>query len=176
MAAAIVRFGMGSGTVDEWKERERTRPLENRDLIRQKMNFGFHVGVLAYRDSQLVAWVSVGPLPEYYWTWKRVVKVGEEANLVAGITCIAIAPSLRSQKLQPELLLALSAYGKSQGWKAIEGYPFEESAYKNHGKAVAWPGKADGFSQAGYKKTEAHWLNHPEWERSIYRFDLTDAK
>lgn len=159
-------------SVDEWKEREKTRPLENRDLIRQKMNFGFHVGALAYRGSELVAWISVGPITEYYWTWKRVAKVGEEANQIAGITCITISPELRSQKLQSEILVSLKAYGKNQGWKTIEGYPFEESAYKNHGKAVAWPGKVDGFIAAGFEKADSHWLNHPEWERSIYRAQL----
>lgn len=161
-------------SVDEWKERERTRPLENRDLIRQKVNFGFHVGALVYRHQDLIAWISVSPLTEYYWTWKRVAKLGDESNAVAGITCITIAPEFRSQGLQGEILLELNKYGRGLGWKAIEGYPFEESTYKNHGKSVAWPGKVDGFMKAGYKKIESHWLNHPEWERSIYRVELAE--
>ncbi|MEK7357434.1 MAG: hypothetical protein AAB250_13360 [Bdellovibrionota bacterium] len=162
-------------SVEEWKERERTRPLENRELIRQKMNFGFHVGVLAYRDDSLLAWISVGPLTEYYWTWKRVAKLGEEAGSVAGITCITIAPEFRSQKLQGDILRALGVYGAGLGWKAIEGYPFETSAYERHGKTVAWPGKVDGFSAAGYTRVDSHWLNHPEWERAIYRAELGGA-
>ena len=160
-------------SVDEWKEREKTRPLENRDLIRQKMNLGFHVGVLVYQNDKLAAWISVGPLPEYYWNWKRVAQVGENANQVAAITCLTIAPELRSQKLQVPILQALSEYGKAQGWKAIEGYPFESSAYEKHGKSVAWPGKAAGYISAGYSRTGAHWLNHPDFERSIYQIELS---
>jgi hypothetical protein len=137
------------------------------------MNFGFHVGVLAYKDNELLGWISVGPLPEFYWTWKRVAAIGLEAAQIAGITCITITPEFRNQKLQGDILLELNKYGQQQGWKSIEGYPFEKSAFDKHGKSVSWPGKVDGFLTAGYKKMEPHWLNNPEWERSIYRVNLT---
>lgn len=156
------------GSMQEWDQRKQENPELNRQTILGKVRTGYHVGVLVYRGSELAAWISVGPLPEYYWTWKRVVKTGEEANLVAGITCITISPELRSQKLQSEILLSLREYGKSLGWKTIEGYPYEEKAYQTHGKAIAWPGKVEGFVNAGFEKVGPHWLNHPEWERSIY--------
>lgn len=159
-------------SVDEWKERERTRPLENRELIRQMVSFGFHVGALAYRGGELLAWLSVGPLPETYWTWKRVAQVGLEAHLVAGITCITIAPELRGQRLQGSVLRALSEHGRAQGWRAIEGYPFDASAFAKHGKAVSWPGRVEGFVEAGYERVGAHWLDHPDSARSIYRVEL----
>lgn len=159
-------------SVDEWKERERTRPLENRELMRQKVRFGFHVGVLAFRGDQLLAWVSIGPLPEAYWTWKRVAQVGLEAHLVAGITCVTIAPELRGQRLQAEILTALAGYGRTRGWQAMEGYPFDASAFEKHGKAVSWPGRAEGFAAAGFVRVGAHWLDHPDWARSIYRLPL----
>lgn len=163
-------------SMEEWDQRKQKNPQLNRQTILDKVRTGYHVGVLAYRDQELVAWISVGPLTEFYWAWKRVVKIGDEANVTAGITCITISPELRSQKLQSEILLSLKAYGKNQGWKTIEGYPFEEIAYKNHGKAVAWPGKVDGFVAGGFEKEGAHWLNHQDWPRSIYKVQLKDAE
>jgi hypothetical protein len=159
-------------SMQEWDQRKQESPGLNRQTILDKVRTGYHVGVLVYRNQELVDWISVGTLPESYWTWKRVAQVGEEANLVAGITCITISPQLRSQKLQAEILLSLKEYGKSLGWKSIEGYPYEEKAYQTHGKAVAWPGKVEGFVKAGFEKVGPHWLNHPEWERSIYRISL----
>ncbi len=159
-------------TVEEWKEREKTRPLENRELVRQKLRFGFHPGVLAYDGNDLVAWISVGPLPEYYWAWKRVAHLGETAITVGGIVCISVAPERRGTGIQPALLNALLEYGKNQNWKAIEGYPFDDAAYERHGKAVAWPGKTDGFVKSGFKRVGEHWINHPEWPRSIYQIEL----
>ncbi len=124
-------------SMQEWDQRKQENPQLNRQTVLNKTRTGYHVGVLAYRDAQLIAWVSVGSLPESYWTWKRVAQIGEEANLVAAITCITITPELRSQKLQTQILQSLKDYGRSLGWKAIEGYPFDQKSYELHGKAVA---------------------------------------
>ncbi len=59
--------------------------------------------------------MSVGPLTEFYCAWKRAIKIGNDANVTAAITCITIAPKFRSQKLQSEILLSLRTYGKTQG-------------------------------------------------------------
>lgn len=159
-------------SLKEWEDRQASEPLRNRDTVLNKVDSGFHVGVLAYQGDELLAWISVGPLPEYYWTWKRVAALGEEARLIAGITCITIAEKYRGQALQPELLRALNSYGKTQGWAAIEGYPFDESAYLKHGKTLAWPGNPKGFAKAGYERIEAHWMNNAGYERSIFRKSL----
>jgi hypothetical protein len=159
-------------SVEEWDARKKEKPLENRELIRMKVGFGFHVGVVVYEGNEAIAWVSVGPLPDTYWTWKRVAKLGTEASSIAGITCITVAKERRSQKMQPAILRALTAYGKEQGWTAIEGYPFEEEAYAKHGKAIAWPGNAEGFRNADFEKIEPHWLSQADYPRAIYRKSL----
>lgn len=163
-------------SMEEWDTRKRENPQLNRQIVLDKVRTGYHVGVLVYQADALVAWVSVGPLPETYWTWKQVAKTGTDSNLVAGITCITIAPQFRSQKLQSEILISLKEYGRSLGWRAIEGYPFDELAYSKHGKAVSWPGKADGFTAAGFEFVGPHWLSHPDWPRSIYRAPLDDSR
>ena len=156
----------------DWEKQQKEAPEKNRAIIFEKVRAHFHVGVLAYKENKLLAWVSVGPLTDFYWTWKRTIQVGESAKTIAGITCITLAPEFRGQGLQAELLLALSKYGTTQGWTAIEGYPFDVNAVKQHKQKVFWPGLTKGFERAGYKRIGPHWLNHPEWERSIYQFEL----
>src|SRR5687767_1441587 len=46
----------------EYDERKARQPLALREIVRSRMNAGFHVGCLAYEGSELVAWISVGPM------------------------------------------------------------------------------------------------------------------
>ena len=156
----------------DWEKCQKETPEKNRQLVFEKVRSGFHVGVLVYQDSDLIAWLSVGPLPEFYWTWKRVALIGEAAKDIAGITCFTITEKFRGQGLQSKILETLKSYGKEQGWKKIEGYPFDASAIEKHKQDVLWPGITKGFEQAGFSKIAPHWLSAPEWERSIYSVDV----
>lgn len=156
----------------DWEKCQKETPERNRQLMFEKMKSGFHVGVLAYQDNKLVAWLSVGPLIDFHWTWKRTIAVGEEAKSIAGITCFTIAADFRGQGLQAKILEGLKIYGKDQGWKAIEGYPFDASALEKHKTEVIWPGLTKGFERAGFLRDGAHWLSNENAERSIYRVSL----
>lgn len=156
----------------DWERCQKETPERNRQMVFEKMRSGFHVGVLAYKGNDLLAWLSVGPLVDFYWTWKRVIQVGEDSKSIAGITCFTIVSAFRGKGLQTKILEALKIYGKEQGWTAIEGYPFDESALEKHKQDVIWPGLAKGFSRAGFVRTGPHWLSSSDTERSIYRAEL----
>ncbi len=156
----------------EWDSRKSESPQLNRSAVFEKVRSGFHVGALAYQGEKLLAWISVGTLPEFHWTWKRVAQVGESANTVAGITCLTIAKEFRGAGLQSKILDALKSYGREKGWKVIEGYPFDASAVEKHKEHVLWPGLTKGFTDAGFNRVDAHWLSNSEAERSIYRLEL----
>lgn len=155
-------------SVADSQKQQQEAPLINRAMVCEKVRGGFHVGVLAYEGEQLVAWISVGPLTDFYWTWKRMIQVGEASKTVAGILCITVADAYRGQGLQAELLRALALYAKSQGWTTLEGYPFDASALEKHKDDVLWPGVAKGFESAGFVRQGPHWLSNPNAERSIF--------
>lgn len=157
----------------DWEKCRKETPELNRQIVFEKMRSGFHVGVLAYQGADLIAWVSVGPLIDFHWTWKRAVQIGENAAKVAGITCFALAEKLRGKGFQTKILEALKAYGAEQGWKAIEGYPFDASAVEKHKQEVTWCGLTKGFAQAGFTRAAPHWLSSADAERSIYRVELS---
>lgn len=160
-------------SMQEWDNRKKENPLFNRQIVLDKVKTGYHVGVLVYSDTDLLAWISVGPLIDFYWTWKRTIHVGEvEAKTVAGITCFTVAPKFRGQGLQSKILEKLKEYGKTEGWTAIEGYPFDASAIEKHKEHVLWPGLTKGFEEAGFQRLGPHWLNQAEVERSLFRVDL----
>jgi L-amino acid N-acyltransferase YncA len=156
----------------EWMERCRTDPDANRRTVIDRVRSGFHVGVLAYEGDRLAGWISVGPLTEFFWAWKRVAALGLDADAVAGIVCITAAKDQRGTAFQSRALEALKAYGRARAWRSIEGYPFDASAIAQHGDAVLWPGVTRGFESAGFERIGAHWLSSPKAERSIYRYTL----
>jgi GNAT superfamily N-acetyltransferase len=159
-------------SMEDYDRRKKEAPELNRQTVLEKVKSNFHVGVLAYKDKDLLAWISVGPLTDTYWFWKRAIHVGEAAKTTAGITCFTVAPAFRGKGLQAEILKELIDYGRAQAWTVIEAYPFEKSAIEKHGQAVLWPGLTKGYEQAGFKKVGPHWLNHPDWERSLFTYPL----
>ncbi len=159
-------------SMQEWDQRKKESPMLNRQIVLDKVKTGFHVGVLAYQENDLLAWISIGPLTDFYWTWKRMIQIGDDAKHIAGITCFTISPPHRGKGLQSAILIALKEYGHQQGWKAIEGYPFDASAVEKHKDHVLWPGLIKGFEEAGFKRVGAHWLSSAEAERSLYRMTI----
>ncbi len=144
----------------DWEKCQKKRLKSIAVLFLKKVKSNFHVGVLAYDNTELVAWISVGPIVDFYWTWKRVAALGDLSKTTAGIVCFTIAKSQRGKGRQKEILEALQAYGKNEGWTSIEGYPFDTSAIEKHKENVIWPGITKGFLMLDFKKTGPHWLSH----------------
>lgn len=159
-------------SMQEWNTRKKENPELNRQIVLDKVRTGYHVGVLVYNEQELVAWISVGPITDFYWSWRRVAQLGDTAKAIAGIMCFTIAPKFRKQGLQSKILEQLKAYGCEQGWSSIEGYPFDTSAVEKHKEHVLWPGMTKGFEQAGFEKTGAHWLSQDELGRSVFKIQL----
>ncbi len=157
----------------EYDKVKAEQPDRLKACVVDRMRSQFHVGVIVYAGDQPCAWISVGPLIDFYWAWKRVAHVGEIAKTTAGIMCFTIAPEFRDKKLQIEILAELKRYGVQKGWTAIEAYPFSDAAIAKHGDSLKWPGLCSGYEKAGYTKTQNHWLSGPDAERFIYRQDLS---
>jgi GNAT superfamily N-acetyltransferase len=161
-------------SMEAYDAAKRENPLALREIVRSRVVSGFHVGALAYDDGGgLLAWISIGPLPEVYWAWRRVAALGDSAAKVAAITCLALAPGARARGVQTALAQALRPYAKQRGWAAIEAYPFEEAAARTN-PALAWPGYEGAYRAAGYARLSDHWLSKPpQFARAIYRVDVS---
>ncbi|USN48510.1 MAG: hypothetical protein H6626_05305 [Pseudobdellovibrionaceae bacterium] len=155
-------------SMEKYDEEKKKNPEKFRNCILSKVENGFHVGVIAYENDDPIAWISVGPIPQFFWAWKRILKLGEKAESTAGIMCFNTFPKHRGQNRTVEILKALSDYGRKLGWSGIEGYPFDKTALEKHGDAVLWPGLTEEFIDSGFERLEDHWLSTPEASRSIY--------
>ena len=156
----------------DWEKRKTKTPDYNRNLVLKRIRSCFHVGVLVYEAGRLLAWIAAGPGADFYWTFPRVVQLGDEAKTTACILCVIVENKSRRPGLHAELLQALKAYGKIAGWTPLEGYPFDLSAIRKHGVDFLRPGLTPAFEKAGFKCTGPHWLSDPQAERSIFRVAL----
>ena len=159
-------------SIDEYDKVKEDNPNRLKNCVIDKMRSNFHVGAIAYIDEEPGAWISVGPLTDFYWSWKRVAQLGISAQNIAGIMCFTIAPNFRGKGLQKHILIELINYGKQQKWTSIEAYPFSNEAILKHGDALKWPGLTKGYEQSGFTKTQDHWLSSDDYKRFIYNIDL----
>ncbi len=157
---------------DVWNRQCKTDLDLNRETVRSKMKAGFHIGALAYQANELAGWISLAPIPEFFWTWKRVAELGEGSATVAGIVCVTVDPATRGKGTQAEILEAAKGYARERQWTALEGYPFDDTAIERHGKSLHWPGRTLAYEKAGFQRVAPHWLSQPGYERSIFRFEL----
>jgi GNAT superfamily N-acetyltransferase len=156
----------------EYDLAKKERPEQLRSCVVERMRSKFHVGVIVYNDHTPCAWISVGPLTDFYWSWRRVAQIGDIAKTTAGIMCFTIAPEFRGQGLQTKILRELKIYGKERGWTSIEAYPFSDQAIQKHGEALKWPGLVSAYKKAHFELLENHWLSSSDAQRFIYKTEL----
>jgi hypothetical protein len=156
----------------EYDKVKAENPERLRACVIDRMRSQFHVGVIVYSGERACAWISVGPLIDFYWAWKRIAHIGEIAKTTAGIMCFTIASEFRGKQMQGQILAALKMYGQQKGWTSIEAYPFAKEAIEKHGESLKWPGLISGFENAGFHKLQDHWLSSADAQRYIYKVEL----
>ena len=57
------------GNYKDWQVQCKENPEKNRESIKSKLKDGFHVGAVVYESEKPIGWISVGPLPDFYWPW-----------------------------------------------------------------------------------------------------------
>src|SRR6185437_9512007 len=105
------------------------------------------VGVLAYRDSEPVGWVSVAPR-ETYAALERFKALPRIDDLpVWSVVCFIVDRYERGHGLTLGMLRAAVAYAVSQGAVIVEGYPVEPGA-----RLYTYMGSVATFREAGFEE------------------------
>ena len=127
-------------------------------------------GVLAYVDSEVVAWAAIAPRSEL--PFARSTKIPHVDQLpVWSVWCIRIRPGHRGKGISHALLDGAVAYARSKGAPAVEGYPVD-----NRGKKVdltmAYVGTRKLFEDAGFIKAADTRSLSGGFPRVLMRLDL----
>jgi len=148
-------------------EFEQQKGAGNKRAMRRIVRSGEVPGILAYSDSEPVAWCSVAPREAFpVLERSRVLKRVDDA-LVWSIVCFFINKNYRNQGMSIRLLRAAIEYVKEHGGDILEGYPTEPKNYRV-APAFVWTGLASAFRNAGFVEVARRSQTRP-----IMRYQIT---
>lgn len=113
--------------------------------LQRRVRAGAPVGVLAYAGGVPVGWCSVAPRESYAALdrFRALARVDDVP--VWSVACFFIDRDARRAGLTSGLLRAATAYARSKGARAVEGYPVEPGP-----RLYTYMGSPDAFARNGF--------------------------
>lgn len=134
-------------------EFERQKGDGNRKAMKAIVTSGQIPGILAYSQTQPVAWCSVAPREAYPALERSRILKKIDDEPVWSISCLFVHKTYRKKGVSLNLLAAAIDYVTQQGGKIVEGYPVEPKKDKI-ADVFAWTGLASAFKKAGFIECE----------------------
>lgn len=108
------------------------------------------IGVLAYKDDEVVGWAAVAPRAETSFARnRRIPHVGDAP--VWSVWCIRVRPGHRGEGISHHLLRGAVEFARERGAPAVEGYPVDNRGEKVD-LTMAYVSTRAVFERAGFKK------------------------
>jgi GNAT superfamily N-acetyltransferase len=121
-------------------------------------------GVMVYRESDPVAWCSLGPRIAFPRLQRSPLLAEIDDDHACAITCIFVGREHRGAGLLTPILDAVCEYAADAGYPAVAGYPIEPRKGKRAGADTAMTGIASAFLAAGFEE-----IARPRQDRPIMR-------
>ena len=109
--------------------------------MKQRVDEGIPVGILAYSDGQPVGWCSVAPRETH-----RRLGGDESLDGVWSITCFVVARPFRRLGVQKQLRNAAIQHAIDSGAKYVEAYPVRPDS-----PSYGFMGRLPLFQEAGFE-------------------------
>jgi GNAT superfamily N-acetyltransferase len=139
---------------------------ENKASFRALVEADRPPGLLAYADGIPVGWVAVAPRYEYGRLQRSRVTKPVDDVAVWAITCFVVARRARGTGVATALLGAAVEFARSQGARAVEGYPVEPRS-DHMPEIYAWMGLASMFENSGFKEIARRSETRPVMRRIL---------
>ncbi len=126
-----------------------------KEAMRQRIEDGVRVGLLAYVDGEPAAWCSVAPRLTFVGVG-GVEGRGEDESSVWSITCFYVRNAFRHRGLMDRLIEEAARHAQALGASVVEAYPVEPDApsYRFCGFVPVF--EAHGFSEVGRAGLRRH--------------------
>ena len=128
---------------------EKQKGEENRKAFREIINSGEIPGLLAYTNSQPIAWCSIAPRETYPVLERSRILKRIDDEPVWSVVCFFVSKSFRHREVSVKLLKAAVKYAKEHNAKIVEGYPVETKK-TNMPDVFAFTGLVNTFLKAGF--------------------------
>ena len=130
-------------------EYEREKGESNRRAFHEIVASGTPVGLLAYVESEPVAWCAIAPRPEFPTLERSRILKRVDDQPVWSVVCFFVKRGYRRKGVSTRLLKAAVAFAAAHGARIVEGYPVEPRKPEMP-PVFAWTGLAASFRQAGF--------------------------
>jgi GNAT superfamily N-acetyltransferase len=141
------------------KEWNASNGEERKAGLRGQVDSGLEPGLIGYDGSRPVAWVSLGPRPDFpRLAHSRVARPIDDRPVWA-VVCFFVERSYRRQGVTVELLKAAVEFSRQHGASILEGYPVEPAEQKPD--PWVYHGLSAAFRKAGFVEVGRHLENRP---------------
>jgi ribosomal protein S18 acetylase RimI-like enzyme len=127
-----------------------THAQANRSELKALVDEGEPPGLLAYRGTVPVGWVSIGPREQYAKLRRSPVMKAVDNQPVWSVICFVVPPEYRGQGVAHALLRGAIAYAKKHGAKLLEAYPLDKLGPSSNDSM--WFGAKSMYDSAGFKE------------------------
>ncbi len=140
-----------------WCLSYRISSKENRSLVgqargqrvRELMTKEGPLGVLAYKDDEVVGWAAVAPRRDTAFARSRVIPRIDDVD-VWSVWCIKVRPGHRGEGISHPLLRGAIEFARQGGAPILEGYPVDNKG-EDVDSTMAYVGTRDLFEKAGFE-------------------------
>jgi GNAT superfamily N-acetyltransferase len=136
----------------------------NRALLRGLSDAGRAPGLIGYRESKPVGWVSVGPRPDFGRILRSpIARLGADEAADASVwsvVCFFIPRAHRGAGVGRALLAGAVEHARRTGASVLEGYPVDTHGERVQSSTV-FTGTLDLFRGAGFEVTTERLARRP---------------
>jgi GNAT superfamily N-acetyltransferase len=136
-------------------EFDKNKGKRNKEAMRNIVNSGEILGLLAYLDGKPIGWCSVAPREKFSSLERSRVLKRIDDKPVWSIVCFFIDKRYRNKGVSVKLLSACIKYVKEKGGRVLEGYPVEPKKGRMP-DVFAWTGFSNAFKDAGFTESARH--------------------
>jgi len=129
-------------------------------------------GLVAYRDREIVGWVSVGPREDYERLAHSKVLAPVDETPVWSIVCFVVGRKARGQGVASSLLDAAIEFARKHGASMLEAYPVEVPPGERIHAGEVYKGTLSMYERAGFEVVDRRQWNSTTPVRPIVRLAL----
>lgn len=150
------------------KEFGATSGEQHRHRMQRLVRDGVRPGLLGYFDGEPVAWVSLGPRPDFAALEASRLFRRVDDRPVWSVVCFVVRQDQRRQGWMRRLLRAAADYAAEHGATLLEGYPLECGDRRLTGDS-GYTGIASTFRAEGFREVARPRPDRPVMRRSLRR-------
>lgn len=107
-------------------------------------------GLVGYRGTTPVGWISLGPREDYAKLAKSPVMRPVDDAPVWSVVCFVVPSEFRQQGVAREMLAGAIRYAKKRGVRLLEAYPVDKTEAPD--SESSWFGSRSMFDEAGFEE------------------------